>query len=114
MDGDCDKDKSDDDDVGSVEGNVLSSQVLSNLTFTLQDPVYVRCRGKQKSLRQKNPKENKKRTYTICKQTRHVRTNCPSHKQARYSICILRFTMIYIKKKFDLIHIKFLFSLGIL
>jgi hypothetical protein len=65
MDGDCDKDKSD--DVGSVEGNMLSSQVLSNLTFTLQDPVHVRCRGKPKSLRQKNPKENKKRTCTICK-----------------------------------------------
>jgi hypothetical protein len=96
MDGNFDKDKNDD-DVGSIEVNVLSNQVLSNLTFTLQDLVHVRCRGKPKSLRQKNPKENKKRTCTICKQTWHVRTNCPSRKQARYSICILRFIMIYIK-----------------
>ena len=82
MNGDCDKDKKDD-DVGNVEGHVLNSQVLSNLKFTLQDPVHVRCRGKLNSLLQKNPKEIKKRTCTICKQARHVRTNCPSHKQTR-------------------------------
>ncbi|XP_059455147.1 protein FAR1-RELATED SEQUENCE 5-like [Corylus avellana] len=78
MDDDC--------DVGSADGPVLNNQVLSNLGFTLQDPLNVRCRGKPKSLRQKNPKENqeiKKRACSICKKTGHVRTNCPSQKQAR-------------------------------
>jgi hypothetical protein len=37
MDDDCDQVEKDD-DVGSVDGPVLNSQVLSNLTFTLQDP----------------------------------------------------------------------------
>jgi hypothetical protein len=88
MDDDCDKDINDV-DVGSVEGHVFNNQVLSNLAFTLQDPPHVSCRGKPKSLRQKkNPKENqtnKKRTCSICKKIGHVRTNCPSHKHARYS-----------------------------
>ena len=80
MDDDC--------DVGSAEGPVLNNQVLSNLAFNLQDPLNVRCRGKPKSLRQKNPKENqeiKKRACSICRKTGHVKTNCPSQKQARYS-----------------------------
>jgi hypothetical protein len=80
MDDDC--------DVGSAEGPVLNNQVLSNLTFTLQDPLSVCCRRKPKSLRQKNPKENKeikKRACSICKKTGHVRTSCPSQKQVRYS-----------------------------
>jgi hypothetical protein len=53
MDDDC--------NVGSAEGLVLNNQVLSNLAFTLQDPLNVCCRKNPKSLRQKkkNPKENK-------------------------------------------------------
>jgi hypothetical protein len=40
MDDDCDKDI-EDGDVGSANGLVLNSQVLSNIIFTLQDPVHV-------------------------------------------------------------------------
>jgi hypothetical protein len=87
MDDGSDKDINDANE-GSAEDLVLNNQVLSNLTFTLQDPLHVRCKGAPKSVRQKNPKEKQamtKRTCSICKKTGHVRTNCPSHKQTRYS-----------------------------
>jgi hypothetical protein len=87
MDDDCDKDI-DNGDVGSANSLVLNSQVLSNITFMLQDPVHVPCRGQSKSLRQKHPKEKQAastRTCSIYKKTGHVKSNCPSHKQARYS-----------------------------
>jgi hypothetical protein len=55
----------------------------------MQDPVHVHSKGKPKSLRKKkNSKEKqvmKKMTCIICNKTGHVRSNCPSHKQARYS-----------------------------
>ena len=59
MDADCDKDINDV-DVGSVEGHVFNSQVLSNLAFTLQDPSHVSCRGKPKSKRKKRKKKSNK------------------------------------------------------
>jgi len=93
MDDDSDKNINDGDE-GSAEDLVLNNQVLSNLTFTLQDPLHVRCKGKPKSVRQKNSKEKQvmtKRTCTICKKTGHVRTNCPSHKQIRYSYTFFYF-----------------------
>jgi len=52
MDDNSDKDINDGDE-GRAEDLVLNNQVLSNLTFTLQDPLHVRCKGKPKSLRQK-------------------------------------------------------------
>jgi hypothetical protein len=84
---DSDKDINDGDEE-STEDLVLNNQVLSNLTFTLQDPLHVRCKGKPKSVRQKSSKEKqamKKMACTIYKKTGHVKTNCPSHKQTRYS-----------------------------
>jgi hypothetical protein len=65
MDDDCDKDI-EDGDVGSANGLVLNNQVLSNITFTLQDPVHVPCRGRPKSLRQKHPKEKKAASTRTC------------------------------------------------
>ncbi|KAL7215344.1 hypothetical protein ACSBR1_027503 [Camellia fascicularis] len=61
-------------------------QVLSNLEFTLQDPLTVASKGRPKSLRQKHPKENnvgKKRKCSICKQTGHIRTSCHQQNQPR-------------------------------
>lgn len=55
MDDDSDKDINDA-DKGSAEDLVLNNQILSNLTFTLQDPLHVRCKGKPKSVRQKKSK----------------------------------------------------------
>jgi len=60
MDDDCDKDI-ENGDVGSADGLVLNNQVLSNITFTLQDSVHVPCRRRPKSLRQIHPRENKKK-----------------------------------------------------
>ena len=57
--------------------------------FTLQDPPIVASRGRPKSLRQKHPKENHvriKRRCSICKQTGHMRTNCPLQRQQRCHI----------------------------
>jgi len=42
MDEDSDKDINDG-DVGSAEDLTLNNQVLSNLTFTLEDPLHVSC-----------------------------------------------------------------------
>jgi hypothetical protein len=44
MDDDCDKDIQVG-NVGSFEGPLLNSQVLSNITCTLQDPILVPYRG---------------------------------------------------------------------
>ena len=58
------------DDLVSSDNTILNSQVLSNLPGALQDPLYVLSKGRPKSLRQKNPKENqptKKRKCSICK-----------------------------------------------
>ena len=102
MDDDCDKDI-EDGDVGSFEGHLLNSQVLSNITCTLQDPIVVPCRGRPNSLRQKHPKEKQgtvTRTCSICKQICHVRSNCPSHRQTRSSYfyyIIFQFIILYIK-----------------
>jgi hypothetical protein len=114
MDDDSKKDINDGDE-GSIKDLVLNNQVLSNLTLTLQDPLHVRCKGKPKSLRQKNPKEKqamKKMKCTVCKKTWHMRTNCPSHKVFLYIFYL--FTIIYINMHFDLIRIKIFFSIGIL
>lgn len=94
----CDKDPKDV-DVGRVEDLIQNSQVQSNLTFTLQDPLHVPSKGRPKSLRQKHPKEKqvaKKRTSSICKKMGHLRSTCPLHKHARYSYNYL-FRTIYIK-----------------
>ncbi|KAK7856524.1 hypothetical protein CFP56_022627 [Quercus suber] len=61
----------------------FNNQVLSNLPITLRDPPYVSSKGRPKVLRQKHPKEKqlmKRRKCSICKETDHVRTNCPTHK----------------------------------
>ena len=87
MDDDCDKDI-ENGVVGSADGPVLNSQVLSNNTFILQDPIHVPCRGRSKALRQKHPREKqsmKKMTCSICNTVGHVKSNCHSLKQARYS-----------------------------
>ncbi|OMO89454.1 hypothetical protein COLO4_19755 [Corchorus olitorius] len=58
----------------------------SNIVMTLQDPLHVRSRGRPKSLRAKNPKENQsrpsgiKRKCTMCKAKGHNKTTCPSLK----------------------------------
>ena len=55
------------DDLVNFDKTTLNSQVLSNLPGALQDPPYVLSKGRPKSLRQKNPKENqptKKRKAT--------------------------------------------------
>ncbi|OMO53287.1 FAR1-related protein [Corchorus olitorius] len=54
--------------------------------MTLQDPLHVRSRGRPKSLRAKNLKENQsrpsgiKRKCTMCKAEGHNKTTCPSLK----------------------------------
>ncbi|KAK7852630.1 hypothetical protein CFP56_038570 [Quercus suber] len=59
-------------------------QVIRNvddLASALQDPLYVPSKRRPKYLRPKNPKENeptKKRKWSICKETSHVRSTCPS------------------------------------
>ncbi|OMO81532.1 hypothetical protein CCACVL1_12374 [Corchorus capsularis] len=58
----------------------------SNIVMTLQDPLHVRSRGRPKSLRAKNPKENQskpsgiKRKCTMCKAEGHNKTTCLSLK----------------------------------
>uniref|UniRef100_A0A7N2LJA6 Protein FAR1-RELATED SEQUENCE n=1 Tax=Quercus lobata TaxID=97700 RepID=A0A7N2LJA6_QUELO len=73
------------DELGSPNNTTLNNQVLSNLPITLQDPPNVPSKGRPKALRQKHPKEKqlmKKRKCSICKETAHVRTNCPTHKHS--------------------------------
>ncbi|KAF3952277.1 hypothetical protein CMV_022150 [Castanea mollissima] len=80
------QDVQDVDDLGSPDNTILNSQVLSNLPMTLRDPPHVPSKGRPKALRQKHPKEKqlmKKRKCSICKETGHVRTNCPTHKHSR-------------------------------
>jgi hypothetical protein len=67
-DDDCDKDI-ENGDVGSADGLVLNNQVLSNITFTLQDSVHVPCRRRPKSLRQIHPREKKKKKKTASTRT---------------------------------------------
>ncbi|XP_035543604.1 protein FAR1-RELATED SEQUENCE 5-like [Juglans regia] len=74
-----------DDDGGNREGHPVQSKIVSN--FSLQDPPIIVSKGRPKSLRHKNPKENapmKKRRCSICKQEGHVRTNCPSHRNMQF------------------------------
>ncbi|OMO61723.1 Zinc finger, PMZ-type [Corchorus olitorius] len=58
----------------------------SNIVMTLQDPLHVRSRGRPKSLRAKNLKENQsrpsgiKRKCTMCKAEGHKKITCPSLK----------------------------------
>jgi hypothetical protein len=69
IDDDCDK-NIEDCELGSADGPILDNQVLSNITFMLQDHVHVPCNGRPKSLRQKHPKEKQAtstRTCSICK-----------------------------------------------
>ncbi|XP_028080761.1 protein FAR1-RELATED SEQUENCE 5-like [Camellia sinensis] len=85
MDDDSNEIENDDNSVNEIllEGG---KQVLSNLEFTLQDPLPVASKGRPKSLRQKHPKENhvgKKRKCSICKQTGHIRTSCHQQNQPR-------------------------------
>ena len=74
------------DDLVSPDNTTLNNQVLSNLPITLRDPPHVPSKGRPKALRKKHPKEKqlmKKRKCSFCKETGHVRTNCPTHKHFR-------------------------------
>ncbi|XP_050281816.1 protein FAR1-RELATED SEQUENCE 5-like [Quercus robur] len=74
------------DDSGSPDNTTLNNQVLSNLPIALRDPPHVPSKGRPKALRQKHPREKqltKKRKCSICKETGHMRSNCPSHKHSR-------------------------------
>ncbi|XP_042942706.1 protein FAR1-RELATED SEQUENCE 9-like [Carya illinoinensis] len=65
---------------------VLTSQVVSNFSQTVQDPPRVPTKGRPKSLRSKNPKETqttKKRRCSICKAEGHAKSNCPSVRDLR-------------------------------
>ncbi|KAG6686155.1 hypothetical protein I3842_11G002900 [Carya illinoinensis] len=69
------------DDDCNTEGNVVQSQIVSN--FSLHDLPHIVSKGRPRSLRQKNPKENvpiKKRRCSVCKQEGHVRSKCPLHR----------------------------------
>ena len=73
------------DDLGSPDNTILNNQVLSNLLIALRDPPHVLSKGRTKALRQKHLREKqltKKRKCSICKETGHVRSNCPSHKHS--------------------------------
>ena len=73
------------DDSGSPDNTILKNQVLSNLLIALWDPPHVPSKGRTKALRQKHLREKqltKKRKCSICKETGHVRSNCPSHKHS--------------------------------
>ena len=74
------------DDLGNLDNTTLNNQVLSNLPIVLRDPPHVPPKGRPKALRQKHPREKqltKKRKCSICKETGHMRSNCPSHKHSR-------------------------------
>ncbi|KAG5535674.1 hypothetical protein RHGRI_023439 [Rhododendron griersonianum] len=78
-----------DGDLGSAPLLEGGTQLLSNITFTLHDPPHVASKGRPKSLRQKHPMENqvgKKRKCGICRQPGHIRTNCPTQKEARDNV----------------------------
>ncbi|XP_042939380.1 protein FAR1-RELATED SEQUENCE 5-like [Carya illinoinensis] len=70
-------------EVGDMSHNdspILRSQVISNVSQTIQNPQHVPTKGRPKSLRAKNPKETqsvKKRHYSICKIEGHTKNNCP-------------------------------------
>ena len=74
-------------DLGSRTIHEHSNQVVSNLEFTLTNPPRVPSRGRPKSLRQKYTIENKakkKRKCSICRETGHLKSSCPSEKKIRY------------------------------
>ncbi|OMO51406.1 Cysteine-rich receptor-like protein kinase, partial [Corchorus capsularis] len=72
---------------GDVEGRT-QSQLLTNITPILKDPMHVPTKGRPKSLRQRNPKETiqqgkGKKKCGVCKKPGHTRTTCPVGKQLR-------------------------------
>ncbi|OMO64043.1 hypothetical protein COLO4_32139 [Corchorus olitorius] len=66
---------------GDLEGRT-QSQLLTNITPILKDPMHVPTKGRPKSLRQKNPRETipqgkGKKKCGVCKKPGHTRTTCP-------------------------------------